>query len=281
MVHASLVERYANAVPELEGTTRAERVQSLWRVLRANSRRDPPAARGDDDDAAAEVLAMARDAVLSEAEREEQVRELRAEARPGHGAKRDRGERPPLARNGRGRRRCPGVRLRGGRLPGPERFHGSPTAVAPPASSDSAYSEGSSDSDASDSSGGAVAGAVRAARPTSVLLHVLPASSSRLVDGPARLGEAPEGFFRLGCRGLQGVAVFAQGRNLGLLGALPRERAAERAEHEILLVLEARDTLVVLALVGGELVEMFARRAEGSSQASADILSQARGKAGQ
>ena len=85
----------------------------------------------------------------------------------------------------------------------------------------------------------------------------LTVSSSRLVDGPTRLREAPEGFFRLGGRALQGVAVFGKGRDLGLLGALPRERAAQRAEHEILLVLEARDALVVLALVSGELVEMF------------------------
>ena len=68
------------AAVQLEGTTRDERVQSLWRVLRANARRRSPRA-GDDGDAAAEVLAMARDAVLSDAEREEQIRELRAEAR--------------------------------------------------------------------------------------------------------------------------------------------------------------------------------------------------------
>ena len=86
---------------------------------------------------------------------------------------------------------------------------------------------------------------------------VLPVSSSRLVDGPTRLGEAPEGFFRLGGRALQGVAVFREGRDLGLLRRFSRERAAEGAEDEILLVLEARDALVVLALVSGELVEMF------------------------
>ena len=91
---------------------------------------------------------------------------------------------------------------------------------------------------------------------------VLPVSSSRLVDGPTRLREAPEGFFRLGGRALQGVAVFGKGRDLGLLGALPRERAAQRAEHEILLVLEARDALIILALVGAQLVEVFARRAQ-------------------
>ena len=91
----------------------------------------------------------------------------------------------------------------------------------------------------------------------------LTVSSSRLVDGPTRLREAPEGFFRLGGRALQGVAVFGEGRDLGLLGALPRERAAQRAEHEILLVLEARDALVVLALVSGELVEMFTSCSEG------------------
>ena len=95
------------------------------------------------------------------------------------------------------------------------------------------------------------------------LLLVLPASSSWLADGPARLGEAPEGFFRLGGRALQGVAVFGEGRDLGLLRRFSRERAAEGAEHEILLVLEARDALVVLALVSGELVEVFARRAKG------------------
>ena len=44
-------ERYAAV--QLEGTTRDERVQSLWRVLRANSRREPPPPRaGDDGDAA-------------------------------------------------------------------------------------------------------------------------------------------------------------------------------------------------------------------------------------
>ena len=86
VVHASLVDAAEtdNApVPELEGTTRAERVQSLWGVLRANvpPPRPPRPRAGDDGDAAAEVLAMARDAVLSDAEREEQIRELRAEAR--------------------------------------------------------------------------------------------------------------------------------------------------------------------------------------------------------
>jgi hypothetical protein len=91
----------------------------------------------------------------------------------------------------------------------------------------------------------------------------LTASSSRLVDSPTSLGEAPEGFFRLGGRALQGVTMLAQGRNLGLLGALPRERAAQRAEHEVLLVLEARDTLIILALVSGELVEMFTSCSEG------------------
>ena len=96
-----------------------------------------------------------------------------------------------------------------------------------------------------------------------LLLLVLPASSSWLVDGPARLGEAPEGFFRLGGRALQGVAVFGEGRDLGLLGALPRERAAQRAEHEILLVFQSRDALVVLALVSGEPVEVFTSCSEG------------------
>ena len=72
------------------------------------------------------------------------------------------------------------------------------------------------------------------------MLLVLPASSSRLVDGPTRLREAPEGFFRLGGRALQGVAVFGQGCDLGLLLTLPRERAAEGTEHEILLVIARR-----------------------------------------
>ena len=90
----------------------------------------------------------------------------------------------------------------------------------------------------------------------------LTVSSSRLVDGPTRLREAPEGFFRLGGRALQGVAVFGKGRDLGLLGALPRERAAQRAEDEILLVFQLRDALIILALVSGELIEMFASRSE-------------------
>ena len=72
------------------------------------------------------------------------------------------------------------------------------------------------------------------------LLLVLTASSPRLVDGPTRLREPPEGFFRLGGRALQGVTMLAQGRNLGLLGALPRERAPEGTEHEILLVIARR-----------------------------------------
>ena len=83
VVHAGPVYTEARyAAVQLEGTTRDERVQSLWRVLRANARRrePPPPRAGDDGDAAAEVLAMARDAVLSDAEREEQIRELRAEA---------------------------------------------------------------------------------------------------------------------------------------------------------------------------------------------------------
>ena len=90
----------------------------------------------------------------------------------------------------------------------------------------------------------------------------LTASSSRLVDSPTSLGEAPEGFFRLGGRALQGVTMLAQGRNLGLLGALPRERAAEGTEHEVLLVLEACDILIILALVGAQLVEVFTSRAQ-------------------
>ena len=71
-------------------------------------------------------------------------------------------------------------------------------------------------------------------------LLVLPASSPRLVDGPTRLREPTEGLFRLGCRGLQGVRVLAQSHDLGLLGALPREHAAEGTEHEILLVIVRR-----------------------------------------
>ena len=90
----------------------------------------------------------------------------------------------------------------------------------------------------------------------------LTVSSSRLVDGPTRLREAPEGFFRLGGRALQGVAVFGKGRDLGLLGALPRERAAQRAEDEILLVFQLRDALIILALVGAQLVEVFTSRAQ-------------------
>ena len=93
-------------------------------------------------------------------------------------------------------------------------------------------------------------------------LLVLPASSPWLIDGPARLREAPEGFFRLGRRALQGVAVFGEGRDLGLLGALPHERAAEGTEHEILLIFQSCDTLIILALVGAQLVEVFARRAQ-------------------
>ena len=96
-----------------------------------------------------------------------------------------------------------------------------------------------------------------------LLLLVLPASSSWLVDGPARLGEAPEGFFRLGGRALQGVAVFGQGRNLGLLRRFSRERATQRADHEILLIFQSCDTFIILALVGAQLVEVFARRAKG------------------
>ena len=95
-----------------------------------------------------------------------------------------------------------------------------------------------------------------------LLLLVLPASSSWLVDGPARLGEAPEGCFRLGGRALQGVAVFGEGRDLGLLRRFSRERAAEGTEHEVLLVLEACDARIIFALVGAQLVKVFARRAQ-------------------
>ena len=93
-------------------------------------------------------------------------------------------------------------------------------------------------------------------------LLVLPASSSRLVDGPTRLREPTEGLLRLGSRVLQGVRVLAQGHDLGFLRRFSRERAAEGAEHEVLLVLEACDTLVVLAFVGAQLIEVFARRAQ-------------------
>ena len=93
-------------------------------------------------------------------------------------------------------------------------------------------------------------------------LLILPVSSPRLVDGPTRLGEPPEGFFRLGRRSLQGVRVLAQGHDLGLLGALSRERAAQRAEHEILFIFQSCNTRIILALVGAQLVEVFARRPE-------------------
>ena len=94
-------------------------------------------------------------------------------------------------------------------------------------------------------------------------LLVLPASSPRLVDGPTRLREPTEGLLRLGSRVLQGVRVLAQGHDLGLLRRFSRERAAEGAEHEVHLVLEACNTLIILALVGAQLVEVFARRAKG------------------
>ena len=94
-------------------------------------------------------------------------------------------------------------------------------------------------------------------------LLVLPVSSPRLVDGPARLCEAPKGFFRLGGRALQGVTMLAQGRNFGLLCALPRERAAQRAEHEILLIFQSCNVLIIFTFVGAQLVEVFARRAKG------------------
>ena len=93
-------------------------------------------------------------------------------------------------------------------------------------------------------------------------LLVLPASSSWLIDGPARLGEAPEGLLRLGRRALQGVAVLGQGRNLGLLGSLPRERAAQCAEHEILLIFQSCDILIIFTFVGAQLVEVFTSRAQ-------------------
>ena len=141
-------ERYAAV--QLEGTTRDERVQSLWRVLRANSRRrDPPRPRaGDDGDAAAEVLAMARDAVLSEAEREEQIRELRAEARRATAQSEiEENARRWLETAGDDAAARASAFAEGGYLD-PSDF----TAVA--SSSDSESSEASSDSDASDSSGG-------------------------------------------------------------------------------------------------------------------------------
>ena len=90
----------------------------------------------------------------------------------------------------------------------------------------------------------------------------LTVSSSWLVDGPTRLRKPTEGLLRLGSRVLQGVRVLAQGHDLGLLRRFSRERAAEGAEHEVLLVLEACNTLIILALVGAQLVEVFARRPE-------------------
>ena len=68
----------------------------------------------------------------------------------------------------------------------------------------------------------------------------LTVSSSQLVDGPTRLREPTEGLLRLGSRVLQGVRVLAQGHDLGLLRRFSRERAAEGAEHEILLVIARR-----------------------------------------
>ena len=95
-----------------------------------------------------------------------------------------------------------------------------------------------------------------------LLVPSVTASSSRLVDGPTSLREAPEGLFRLGRRVLQGGAVLGQGRNLGLLRRFSRERAAEGTEHEVLLVLEACDARIILALVGAQLVEVFTSRAQ-------------------
>ena len=95
-----------------------------------------------------------------------------------------------------------------------------------------------------------------------LLVPSVTASSSRLVDGPTSLREAPEGLFRLGRRGLQGVRVFGEGRNFRLLSSLSRERAAEGAEHVILLVFQSCDTRIILALVGAQLVKVFARRAQ-------------------
>ena len=140
-------ERYAAV--QLEGTTRDERVQSLWRVLRANSRRrDPPRPRaGDDGDAAAEVLAMARDAVLSDTEREEQIRELRAEARRATAQSEiEENARRWLETAGDDAAARASAFAAGGYL--------DPSDFAAASSSDSESSEGSSDSDAtSDSSG--------------------------------------------------------------------------------------------------------------------------------
>ena len=149
MVHASLVDAANAPVPELEGTTRAERVESLWGVLRANARREPPPPRaGDDGAATAEVLAMARDAVLSDAEREEQIRELRAEARRATAQSEiEENARRWLETAGDDAAARASAFAAGGYLD-PSDF----TAVA--SSSDSESSEASSDSDASDSSGG-------------------------------------------------------------------------------------------------------------------------------
>ena len=157
MVHASLVDAAEtdNApVPELQGTTRAERVESLWGVLRANSRREtPPPRAGDDSAAAAEVLAMARDAVLSEAEREEQIRELRAEARRATAQSEiEENARRWLETAGDDAAARASAFAEGGYL--------DPSDFAAAASSDSESSEASSDSDASDSSGEQLFGAV-------------------------------------------------------------------------------------------------------------------------
>ena len=139
-------ERYAAV--QLEGTTRDERVQSLWRVLRANSRREPPPPRaGDAGDAAAEVLAMARSDLLSEAEREEQIRELRAEARRATAQSEiEENARRWLETAGDDAAARASAFAAGGYL--------DPSDFAAASSSDSESSEGSSDSDAtSDSSG--------------------------------------------------------------------------------------------------------------------------------
>ena len=142
------------AAVQLEGTTRDERVQSLWRVLRANSRREPlPPRAGDNDDAAAEVLAMARDAVLSDAEREEQIRELRAEARRATAQSEiEENARRWLETAGDDAAARASAFAAGGYL--------DPSDFAAASSADSDSAEDSSDSDASDSSGEPLFGAV-------------------------------------------------------------------------------------------------------------------------
>ena len=102
----------------------------------------------NDGDAAAEVLAMARDAVLSDAEREEQIRELRAEARRATAQSEiEENARRWIETAGDDAAARASAFAAGGYLD-PDDF------AAAASSSDSESSEASSDSDASDSSGG-------------------------------------------------------------------------------------------------------------------------------